>query len=185
MTPGTLFFVVGASGVGKDTLIAGAKAALAGDEHYVFARRTITRAADAGGEDHLAVSPEEFARIGAAGGFLVEWSAHHLQYGLTADLADALAKGRHVVANGSRAAIPVIAERVADLMVVEITALPATIAARLRQRGREAEPEIAARIARNIPLYPDSVKIARIANDADPESGIRALLELLRPERPY
>ena len=44
---GRLFVVVGASGAGKDTLIAGA---LAADPRLHWARRVITRPAVAGGE---------------------------------------------------------------------------------------------------------------------------------------
>ena len=87
MLAGTFFLIVGASGVGKDTLLAGARAALATDERFVFARRTITRPADAGGEDHLFMAPEAFARTRQAGGFLSCWSAHGLDYGLPIALA--------------------------------------------------------------------------------------------------
>ena len=90
--PATFFLVVGASGVGKDTLLNGARAALAADDRFVFARRTITRSADAGGEDHLFVPPDAFARTREAGGFLASWSAHGLDYGLPIALADQLSR---------------------------------------------------------------------------------------------
>ena len=65
-----LFLVVGPSGAGKDTLLDGARAALATDDRFVFARRAITRPAEAGGEIYDAITGEEFARRRDAGGFL-------------------------------------------------------------------------------------------------------------------
>ena len=67
--PGTLFLIVGPSGAGKDTLLDGAREALAGDQRYHFARRTITRPADAGGEAHTEVTSAEFTRLKDAGTF--------------------------------------------------------------------------------------------------------------------
>mgnify|MGYP001549422271 CR=1 FL=1 len=66
MPTGSFFVVVGASGVGKDTLIAGAMEILAPTGRYVQARRVITRPAGPG-EDHTPVSPDEFERLEAAG----------------------------------------------------------------------------------------------------------------------
>ena len=50
---GCLIAVVGASGVGKDSLMEGARQMLS-DCHFV--QRIITRPADAGAEDHIAAS---------------------------------------------------------------------------------------------------------------------------------
>ncbi|HEY0202209.1 MAG TPA: phosphonate metabolism protein/1,5-bisphosphokinase (PRPP-forming) PhnN, partial [Burkholderiaceae bacterium] len=60
VAPGILFFVVGASGVGKDTLMARARTLLGGDGRFRFARRTITRPADPDGENHHAGTQSAF-----------------------------------------------------------------------------------------------------------------------------
>jgi thymidine phosphorylase len=184
---GTFFLVVGASGVGKDALLTGAKAALAGDGRFVFAQRVITRPADAGGEDHRSATPQEFAAMQAAGGFLTHWSAHGLSYGLPIALADELAAGRHVVANGSRAAVGDIAGRVENLVVVEITAPDGLVRARLETRGRESAAEISARAERQTPSLPGGVEVVRVANDADLQTGIERLIEILETHcaRPF
>jgi thymidine phosphorylase len=180
MVAGTLFLVVGASGVGKDTLINGAKAALADDEHFVFARRTITRPADAGGEDHCAVTADEFARLREAGRFLVAWSAHDLHYGLPIEIAQELAIGRHVIANGSRAAIADAAARVRQVVVVEITAPPVLVARRLTGRRRESDAQVAERLGRATPPYPAGVEVVLVANDTDVETGVARLVAAFR-----
>ena len=58
---GTLFYVVGASGAGKDSLLAYARAALGGGTPVFFAHRYITRPAEAGGENHVALSKAAMA----------------------------------------------------------------------------------------------------------------------------
>jgi thymidine phosphorylase len=176
---GTFFLVVGASGVGKDALLSGAKAALRGDDRFVFAQRTITRPASAGGEDHQEATPQEFAETESAGGFLAHWCAHGLRYGLPAHLADELARGRHVVANGSRAAVSDIAARVENMVVIEITAPAELIQQRLHARGRESSDEISERATRKTPPFPENVEVVRVANDADLQTGIHRLAEAL------
>src|SRR5262245_7043634 len=180
MAVGTFFFVVGASGVGKDTLLAGAKAALAADKHFAFARRVITRPAEAGGEDYISVSAEDFARLRDEGRFLLCWSAHGLDYGLPIEIAANLANGRHVVANGSRAHLAEAARRVEQLVAIEITAPPDLIAQRLAARRRESGPEIIERLARQSPPCPRDIEMVPIANDADIETGVSRLVAALR-----
>ena len=178
MAPGLLFLVVGPSGAGKDTLLDGARRALAGDARFVFARRTITRPEDAGGEDHETVTREAFAARDNAGGFYVTWTAHGLDYGLPASIEAALAAGRNVVAHVSRAIPARIAGR-ARAVVVEITAPPAVLAGRLAGRGREDAAEIERRLARRGAAYPDGMPVLRVVNDATPEIGIARLVAAL------
>ncbi|MEM0945277.1 MAG: hypothetical protein AAGI70_15175, partial [Pseudomonadota bacterium] len=72
MRAGRLIAVVGPSGAGKDTLLEGARAAR---PDLVLARRAITRPGSAGGECHDGLSPSEFERRRAAGGFSIHWQA--------------------------------------------------------------------------------------------------------------
>ncbi len=93
MKPGTLVLVIGPSGAGKDTLIAAARDALAGDARFLFPRRHVTRASDS----HEPVEErtrEAFAREQAAGGFALSWAAHGQLYGVPRDIEAALARAR-------------------------------------------------------------------------------------------
>jgi ABC-type phosphate/phosphonate transport system ATPase subunit len=55
-----LVAVVGPSGAGKDTLMEAARLRLEGRPGFRFARRVITRPADAGGEEHEALDRAAF-----------------------------------------------------------------------------------------------------------------------------
>ena len=173
-----LVLVVGPSGAGKDTLLRGARAALAGDRRFVFPRRTITRAADAGAEDHDSATVASFEEAVAAGRFALTWAAHGLHYGIPAAIAGDIASGRVVVVNGSRAALAAALARFPDSRVVLIDASAAERARRLAGRGRETSAEIAARIAREAPRVPDGAVV--VDNSGAPEAGIAALVAALR-----
>jgi phosphonate metabolism protein PhnN/1,5-bisphosphokinase (PRPP-forming) len=165
-----LVLVVGPSGAGKDTLLDAARAKLEGDPRFRFVRRVITRPTDAGGEAHEAVTEAEFAERD----FALSWGAHGLRYGIPADIADDLAAGRVVIANVSRGAIPEAARRF-PVRVIEITAPPEILAARLATRGRETASDIAARLARSVEL-PTAVPVETVMNDADLDTGAARFL---------
>jgi len=175
---GTLILVVGPSGVGKDSIIAGATERLHGDPRVVFARRVITRPSGAGGEDHLAVSAEGFAARRAAGGFMLHWRAHGFDYGLPACLADALAGGCSVVANVSRTVVDEARRRFAPVAVVAVAASPATLAARLARRGRETAAEVERRRARDAAMTPFAADCT-IDNDGPLSRAVARFAELV------
>ncbi len=172
-----LIAVVGPSGAGKDTLMEGARARLAGDARFLFVRRAITRPLDAGGEDHQVMAPDAFLRARDADAFALWWEAHGLLYGIPRAIEAEMTEGRVVVANLSRAVLGDAASRY-RLRVLEITASPATRAARLAARGREDSADRAARVARVVEL-PPGIAVTTILNDGSVEEGIEAVLAAL------
>lgn len=178
MPHGALVVVVGPSGAGKDTLMALARQRLDGDDRFRFVRREITRPAEAGGEDHIAVTPAQFDERRRAGAYALSWEAHGLGYGIPADLAADLAAGRVVIANISRARIAEAATMFPTL-ALEITAPAEVLAARLAARGRETADDIAKRLAREVAL-PAGVRVAQVLNDRSPEEGAAEVVAVLR-----
>lgn len=172
-TSGILVLVVGPSGAGKDTLLDAAREALRGDRRFRFVRRVITRPAEAGGEAHEAVTADEFA----ARRFALAWEAHGLRYGIPDDIGADIAAGRMVIANVSRGVIADAAARF-PVQVIEVTASPETLSARLASRGREDAAGRAARLARRMVLA-EGVVARTVRNDATPAEGAACFVAAL------
>lgn len=169
--------VVGPSGAGKDTLMAMARARLAGDPRFLFVQRSITRPAEAGGEDHVPMTREAFQAAREAGAFALWWEAHGLLYGIPRSIGDALAGGRVVVANLSRTVLAEAASRW-PMRVLLVTAPPEMLAARLAARGRESAEDIARRVAREAPL-PEGLDVETVLNDSGLEEGVARVVAML------
>jgi ribose 1,5-bisphosphokinase len=174
-----LILVVGPSGVGKDALISYCRSRLAGIDAVVFPRRTITRAAGDGSEDHDTVSEEEFQRRAAAGGFVLNWRAHGLGYGVPASIRNDLAAGRTVVVNVSRSIVDEARWRFRPLTVVAVTASPEILAARLRDRGRETSEDIGRRLERAQAIEVDGPDVIHLDNSGALDVAGDRLLDLL------
>lgn len=183
VSAGVLVVVVGPSGAGKDSVIGYALKALAGRSDIHRVRRVITRAEDAGGEDHEAVSPAEFKERNFAGAFAVSWHAHGLDYGIPAEVLGRLGNGEILIANGSRAALSRFRKVFGRLTVVNITATPEVLASRLAARGRESREEILSRLQRRVPDIVDGLDVVTIDNSGPLEEAGARFAELLASMR--
>jgi ribose 1,5-bisphosphokinase len=181
--PGRLVVVVGPSGSGKDTLIAEARAQLAGEPAFVFPLRLVTRAASAA-EDHLTISESDFAQAVSQGDFAFWWEAHGLKYALPAAIDADIRAGRTVVCNVSRAIVSALRTRYARLVVVLVTAPAGILADRLSARGRASDGDLAQRLGRGAPppaeFAPDQV----IENVGDIADGVARLVAAITGVRP-
>jgi ribose 1,5-bisphosphokinase len=178
MNEGCLYYVMGPSGVGKDSVLAWVREH--GVAHGVLcAHRYITRPAHAGGENHVALSEEEFRSREQRGLFALTWEAHGFHYAIGSEVAHWLARGADVLVNGSRGAFALACQHFPHLRPVLITASPQAIAQRLAARGRESDQEIAARIVR-LSAYPVPAGSVVIHNDGCLADAGAQLLQAIR-----
>lgn len=183
MVQGNLFYVIGPSGSGKDSLLNYAREHMEASHPVLFAHRYITRPAEAGGENYISLTHEEFRQRQSLGLFCLEWESHHNLYGVGTEVTTWLNTGSHVVVNGSRAYLPIARLRFPQIKVIQIQVSDEIIRQRLEERGRESPEEIDARIAHNNQMPPlDDASCQLITNDASlAESGPR-FIQLLQAE---
>ena len=81
------------------------------------------------------------------------------------------------VANVSRTVIAEAARRF-PVRVIEVTAPPDILAARLASRGREDAADVAARLARSVAV-PDHVPVEAVVNDGSLEDGVARFVAAL------
>ncbi len=182
MSAGRLIAVVGPSGVGKDTVIAGLVAARP-DLHRV--RRAITRDAGAGGEAFTPLSVAAFETEEARGRFALSWRAHGLAYGIPAGVRDVLGAGRDAVANLSRGVLDDARAAFPGLVVLALSASPGILAARLAARGRETAADVEARLARAGAYEVSGDDVLRVVNDGPVDVTVDRVLAALYPDNAW
>lgn len=145
---GKLFYIVGPSGVGKDSLIETVRHQYV--DQFMVAHRYITRCAEAGGENHVALSEAEFALRRNSQLFAMHWVAHGNHYGVGSEVLSWLEQGHNVILNGSRAQLEQAKAVFGQALVtVVVTVAPNVLRQRLEQRGRETDEEVERRLLRS------------------------------------
>ena len=177
--PGTFVAVVGPSGAGKDTLIDGVRRRFAARHEFMFARRVVTRTADAGAEDHDTLTRAEFDRAQRDGRFAVHWEAHGLSYGIPIEVLEHVERGGTAIANCSRGALQCVLDRFPSVAVINITARPEVLAERLASRGRETRAEIDKRLARSVGSFAGSDRALQIDNSGSLDEAVARFAALL------
>ena len=145
--PGRLVYLMGASGVGKDSLLNGIRPSL--DERFHIMKRWITRDDKISAENAFYISEEDFLDKKEQGGFALCWQAHGLYYGIDNELDDLLSQGKTVIVNGSRQYSPEVLQRYPNVLVINVIASLDVLRHRLQTRGRESQQQIEQRIKRN------------------------------------
>ena len=179
--PGRLIYLMGASGVGKDSLLEYLRTHLPDDAPVRLPRRYITRPEDAGGEDHIEIDEETFRWHAALGGFAMHWDSHGFHYGIGRDIDVWLAQGLQVVLNGSRHYLESARSRYPTLRPVLVSVSHDTLRQRLLQRGRENGEEIERRLQRAEALDRELAHsdLTILHNDGPLRETGEALLELV------
>lgn len=176
---GQLFYVVGPSGAGKDTLLQWVKNQATASSDLVFAQRVITRPQH-DSEQHEAMSQEAYWQAAAAGHFCLQWQANGLCYGIRRNIEVRLRCGQDVVVNGSREYLPQVRQLFPDAKIVWIVADPDLIRQRVEKRQRESGAALLNRLDRGSRFaIPEENDIIRIDNSGSIELAGQQLLDIL------
>lgn len=179
-TNGRLIVVVGPSGAGKDSILAGAANYFHDNPRVEFVRRIITRECDPASEVHESLDDEQFIARQKRGDFSVWWQANGLNYGLPVELFEKIDQGQLLIANGSRAAVADFRLKFRQLTVVHIAVKEDVLADRLASRRRETADQIEQRLLRNKTIKPiEGDDVVTIDNSAARETAIDAFIALV------
>lgn len=177
---GKLFYVIGPSGSGKDSLMKFARSRLESVGKIIFAHRYITRPPEVQGENHVYLSNEEFENRKNQGFFSMHWESHNLCYGIGSEINLWLANSYDVVVNGSRAYLSDAIKIYPEIHVILVSTSTEVLRNRLLKRNRETLEEIENRLHRaSLQCNIEHPYVIKLNNDTDLAQSGAAFIKLL------
>ncbi len=145
---GQIYYLMGASGAGKDSLIKYAKLHSNRLKSIRIAKRYITRPPDTttGDDDHHYIKPAEFDNFLKKNRFAMHWMRHGFSYGISKKIDTWLDEGKGVVINGSRQYLPQALNNYPGLHAILVQADHHLLYERLKTRRRDTSANIKKRM---------------------------------------
>jgi len=186
MKTGQLFYLMGASGAGKDSLIEYTEQHLNCPEKFCFVRRHITRATKSSHHSRdYHISEIEFRRLQNIDYFAMHWERHGIFYGITNQIQNWMKQGNNVIINGSRKHFSTVLQTYPNLHAIWVTADLPTLNRRLHKRDREPKQKIRERMQDALSFQPkkivSSYKLSYIDNNGPLKAAGEKFLQLLQP----
>ena len=126
-------------------------------------------------------SEAEFDALARNGAFAVHWRAHGLHYGIPTTIKYQLGLGKDCLVNFSRRALREAARVFPELVVLNVTASPDTVAERLVSRNRESRADIRKRLAEAQKELPPGLDVRTLPNDGPVSDTVARAILLLGP----
>lgn len=164
-----IILIVGASGVGKDTLIKNIKH----KANINFTKRYITREPDSN-EQNYYIDKDAFELLKSNNFFISTWEAHNNKYAIA---KNQIKEGLNIISI-SRAAIKNFEQFYKNVTTIEVTLPRDTLYKRLQKRGRENEEQILKRLNRTY-LKIDAKNIIQFDNSNDIEQSSEEFINLI------
>jgi ribose 1,5-bisphosphokinase len=175
-----LFYVVGASGSGKDSILREFKKNYSSiDCPIVVAHRYTTRNKDYT-EESIFLSDNDFSLRKEHQLFSLDWQANGYRYALGVEVDQWLASDLSVIVNGSRAYWPNVADKYrTSLYTIAIDVPEELLCQRLQERKRESEQEILTRLERHQQLKDSFQADSTINNIGSLDTAVRKLCQIM------
>lgn len=167
-----IILIVGASGVGKDTLIKEAKKDL--KKEFNFVRRYITRKPDKSEKNYF-LENSAFELLKENDFFISSWSAHENFYGISKNSI----KNKTNIISISRSKIEDFEKNFKNVYVINITLDEKILKKRLIKRGRESIEEIKKRLDRKYDKI-EAKNLINFENNKSYEDGRKDFIKLLK-----